>query len=160
MFSLTSFRHTPYNLQFAFAGKMYEWQYSSTFVPGNTNYQLKTPPTQIIHFINRTLLTSSTALVFQFIQDSVISVQGTSALAFFNVNRNVNSTSAFKIYTNPSATSGTIIDDVLLVSGSPFVQESPEIILKSDTDYIMKITNSGAVDAVIDFGFVWYESDN
>lgn len=160
MFSLNSFRNTPYDRQFAFAGSMYEWNYNSTFIPGKTNYQIKTPPIKIIHFIERNILTSSTALTFRFIENSIISVQGTSVLSGFNVNRTVNSTSQLKIFTNPSATSGSIIENILLVSGSPFCQQSPEVILASDTDYIMELNNSGAVNATVNLAFVWYESNN
>jgi hypothetical protein len=158
---LVPFRETPYNLQFVFAGKMFEWSYNSSFAAGNTDWQLKTPQNETLHLTNRTMLTSSTSLEFQLWESPLVTVQGNSALSIFNVSRVSTSTSGTKIYTNPTFGGlGTNIEDIFLISGDAYTQKTPEVILKSDTDYLLRILNTGAGNQTLNFQFVWYEPSN
>jgi hypothetical protein len=158
---LIPFRETPYNLQFVFAGAMHEWSYNSTFGAGTRDWELRTPPSKTVHFTNRIILTSSTTMAFQLWENATMATQGSSALKMFNVNRVSSSTTKMKIFRNSTFTgTGTNIEDIQLVAGDAYVQKAPEIILKSDTIYLMRTINTGAVSSVVNFQFVWYEPSN
>ena len=64
------------------------------------------------------------------------------------------------IYSNPSATSGTIIEDIKLISGNTWSQVTPEFILERGSDYLIQISNAGSTAKKVDFSFAWYESGN
>jgi hypothetical protein len=161
MFNLSSFRNTPYSNQFVFAGKMFQWQYNSGFINGKTNIHIKTSTSQITHIISRTLRTASTGINFKFVENAVIVTSGTTVLPSYNVSRILSNVSKNIIYKNvPAATSGLAFENITLVSGNTWQQITPELILKSGTNYNLRITNSGTSTKAVDFYFVWYESNN
>lgn len=161
MFGINSFRDTTYDLQFAFAGKMFQWQYSSAFAAGKTNLHFKTSTGTIVHIVERTLRTSSTAINFKFVESAIIVTSGTTVLPSFNSNRSIALTAQTKVYKNvPAATSGTAFENVNLISGNTWQQLAPELILKSGNNYNLRITNTGSTAKNVDFYFVWYESNN
>jgi hypothetical protein len=160
MFELTPFRDTPYDLQFAFAGKMFQWQYNSGFITGITNLQIKTSTGEITHIVARSILTSSTGMNVKLVENPVISSTGTVNQLAYNVDRRSGTTSKTVIASNVTSTGGTVIESNNLVSGTIWEQISPEIILQTDSYYNIRITNTGSTNIPIDFNFVWYESGN
>lgn len=160
MFNNESFRETPYNLQFTFAGKMFQWQYNSGFITGITNLQIKTSTAQITHIIARTIRTSSTGINIKFVENPVFVTTGTTGLKTYNVDR-LNPLTAKTIFAkNVSSSSGTAFENTTLISGNTWQQLAPELILKSGSNYNLRITNSGSTAKTVDFYFVWYESNN
>lgn len=157
---LDQFRETPYNLQFCFVGEMYQWQYNSAFAAGITNYQIHTSTSKITHLIDHSYRTSSTAVTIKFIELPVFVSTGTTLLPAYDVNRLTATTPTMAIYSNPSATSGTIIESIKLISGNTWSQASPEFILDKGSDYLIQISNAGSTAKKVDFNFVWYETVN
>jgi hypothetical protein len=160
MFKLNPFRETPYNLQFVFVGKMYQWQYNTGFVNGVSNIQIRTSTDQIMHLIARNIRTASTGMMIKLIESPTITSTGTIDLSVHSVNR-VDPVPATAIFASSvSATVGSTIENINLVSGITWEQSTPELVLKLGTDYNIRITNSGTSVTPVDFNFVWYESNN
>lgn len=160
VFSLNQFRETPYNLQFTFAGKMYQWQYSSGFITGITNLQIRTSTDQIVHLIARQMRTASTGINVKFVENPTIVSTGTISLPSFNTDRRSASTSVTVFASNVTSTSGDVLENINLVSANTWQQLSPELVLNSGIDYNVRITNTSSTDQSVNFNFVWYESDN
>jgi hypothetical protein len=164
-FDLIPFRETPYNLQFIFAGKMFQWQVDQTFPTSFTNMQIKTSTgTQIIHFISRTIQTASTGLYFTF-SELGIKANGTTFGVIANVNRDSTHSQTASIMVNPTTSTGgatapVILESVRLVADTEYNQISPELILKSNSNYLMRVNNTGVAASDANFSFVWYESNN
>jgi len=161
--SLTPFRDTPYTAQFVFAGAMFKWQYQQSFPNGNTNFQLKTSTGKIVHLIARNLQTASTGLSFIF-NENGIKADGILATGITNVNRINDTAVTAAINTAPTTSTGGAtapinLETIKLVANTASVQLAPEIILKTNTSYLMTIANSGGATPA-DFTFVWYESSN
>jgi len=157
---LNQVRETPYNLQFVFVGEMYQWQFNSAFAAGITNYQIHTSTDKFVHLIGHSYRTASTAVTVRFIELPVFVSTGTSLLPAYDVNRLTATTPTMGIYSNPSATSGTIIEDIKLISGNTWSQVTPEFILERGSDYLIQISNAGSTAKKVDFSFAWYESGN
>jgi hypothetical protein len=164
-FDLIPFRETPYNLQFIFAGKMFQWQVEQSFVAGITNMQIKTSTgTQIIHFVNRTIQTASTSLYFTF-SELGIKANGTTFGVIANVNRDSTHSQTASILVNPTTSTGgatapIILESVRFIADTEYNQISPELILKSNSNYLIAVNNTGLAASDANFSFVWYESNN
>ena len=160
VFELNQFRETPYDLQFVFVGKMYQWQYNTTFGSGVTNYQIHTSSNVLTHLTNRTIRTASTSINIQFIEVPVFVSTGTTLLPAYDVNRISATTPTLAIYSNPSATSGTVIENIDLIAGEKWNQVATEFILNQGADYLIRVSNTALTAQSVDFNYVWYESSN
>jgi hypothetical protein len=144
---------------------MFQWQVDRSFSIGITNMQIKTSTgTQIVHFIRRAIQTASTGLVFTF-NELGIKANGTTFGVIANVNRDSTHSQTASLHVNPTTSTGgvttpVILESVKLVANTEFDQISPEIILKSNSNYLMTVNNIGLAASDANFNFVWYESNN
>jgi len=96
-------------------------------------------------------------------EDSVVSANGT-AVTTRNRNRNSNNTSGLLLYHTPTITDvGTEIEAYKVGSGKGVggeVRGNAELVLKQNTNYIIRLTNDTVTNNWVDYLADWYEHTN
>lgn len=99
----------------------------------------------------------------QFYEDTVVSANGTEQ-TIFNSNRNSSNTAGCKIYEGPTVTTvGTLLEQDQKGSAKKFGgagRSADEIILKQNTNYLLRTTNQTASDNLVNWELVFYEHTN
>lgn len=158
---LETIRNTPYWLQFMFAGKMFSYTKPIVATANSTTYmQFKTGSTQIIHLIDRIFQTQSNDITVEFLENPTLT-DGTPADPPSNLQRQSVNTSDITVYNNPVGVSGgNIIGKVKLVNGIEWKSKEFEMVLKKNTNYVIKVTNTLGSNVDVAMYLVWYESSN
>jgi hypothetical protein len=156
---LQPFRQTDYALQFDFVGNFYSWQYQ-LMSSGGTSHDLKFATSDnFVHITSREIQTNSSAISINIYEGATFGI-GSSSSKIYNLNRGINNPNTMKIITNSThVLPGNTLEAFTLIANDRWKQQSPELILKTNTLYWMEILNSG-LNAFVNFNYVWYESGN
>lgn len=138
----------------------------STVTAGVPKYCEFRTGAKYIHLKQKNHRDGSDSTLCSFIEAPVIGTPGTLEVPSYNRNRNSNTVSSMKVYSNPnSITGGTILDyDYLFASTTNQSASSAvpsedrfEWVLKPNTSYIFKLENLGDGDATFVAKLNWYE---
>lgn len=165
------FRNTPYWLNFIVDGKGYKTSFRTTVAGGATAniFQARTPPETLIHILSRTMtFQSGGPFIVELIEAPTTITDGAPYLRKVNQDRRSGRTAELLCFTNPTGiTGGNVIDDQFVnTSGSgsnaagAAGAEGFERILRPNTNYILRVQNTGGNTATVHLDIIWYESDN
>ena len=154
-------RPTIYDLQFLFSGLTFSWVKQIT-IPGSStlNLQIVVGKDKFIHFICRHIITYAPLISITVNENATFTI-GTTTSPVFNSKYSSNILPTIEIYTDSTLTdAGTILEDIFLIPLLEWSQAEPEFILDQEMSYAIRITNGSLTAQVVDFNWVWYESDN
>lgn len=170
--SSSSFRATPYWLNFVFTGQFFTVHHRYTIAAGGTAYLQAKTNSRLFHTVARSMNFDGTGpVVVDAIESPTITDGTTPPDVVSNLDRRSSKTPTTQIFVDPTGVSGgTLIDrDVLFSTGGgffggnatgTFVSANWERVLKQSDSTILAINNTGGdtVDFIV--SIVFYESGN
>lgn len=166
------FRQTPYFLNFTFNGQLYTFHHRFS-IPGNATVDAvlaQTGTPKLIHVFQRVMtIQGGGPYVVTLIENPTISDTGTDISSQnSNMDRRSTKTPQLQYFSNPTISGGTVIsEDFLTSGGGPNASSSIggsivgiERLLALDTDYVLRIQNTGSNQGTFHFDILTYESQN
>jgi len=154
-------RPTIYELQFLFSGSTFSWVKQIT-IPGSStlDLQIVVGKDKFVHLTCRHIITYAPLISITVNENATFAI-GVTTSPVFNSKYSSNVVPTIEIYTDSTLTGvGTILEDIFLIPLLEWNQAEPEFILDQEMSYAIRITNGSLTAQVVDFNWVWYESDN
>ncbi len=134
---------------------------------GVSYMEMVTPVTGYVHFRPETIETSGPLILAQLIEAPTLTTGSTAVVPLNRRRLGTPNVSSLVLKSDPTAVSGGAIIDQTLVGGTSgksagggSASNNAEWVLKQDTVYAVKVTNSGTETATINIKAVWYEEDD
>lgn len=168
MIGSSVFRESDYWLNFLFAGQMFEWNYKFSVGAGATvYYEGITGTDHLIHILLSKVSVEGGGPYRVNLYEAPTVTDGTIPQPAYNLNRRSAKLLDGIIYINPTAVSGGTLLERLLIptGGGPNTAASlkpgiAERILKTNTKYVVSITNSGLSAGTAMINNLLYHSGN
>lgn len=167
----STFRDTPYWLNFIFSGQMFSWYYKFTIAGGATQYiEVRPDPNgRLIHEIYRAVNVLGGGPYDLIEYEDPTFDAGTTEVPTLNIDRRSAKTSTTTIYSDPTNVSGgTQIREDFITSTTQGNRQGTgtlgnagfERILNPNSTYIIAITNDGSEEGEVLINTIFYESGN
>lgn len=140
--------------------------YTASLANGSSLIFLGKTGAKQVHFHGFNIVTSAGLATIEFFEGTTVSANGT-AVSTPNKNRNSTTTATMQVYSGSTVTSnGTLLASrhILSVGGGAHIEGgeanvSSEWLLKPNTNYMFKITNSSGSAIALSASFYFYEKN-
>ena len=161
-------RTTPYLSQHMYDGELYsQTVVAPPIAAGTSAYIQNKTGSRIFHTISREHTFDGGGPFLVEIIEAPTLTDGTIEIFAVNMNRNSTKTHSARFFVNPTAISGgTILDTIYMpatgtgVNTVGFGGEGNERNLKTNTDYLIKVTNNGTQPGTLWTRVIFFESGN
>jgi hypothetical protein len=167
----TTFRDTPYWLNFVFAGQTFNMSHIySSVAAGASVYCQASTDSRLAHLVRLGASVQGGGPVVGYLIEAPAFTAGTTPpTVYANMDRRSAKTPTMVMYTNPTGVSGGVtIDMTLIPTGGGVLEtgagsiaiEALEWVFRPATTYIIRLHNQGTSASTINLNMVWYESSN